>query len=220
MKISGKTKFRFTDLSNIQERPAKLPSEPIQFLNEIEELTPYLRASVSFWEYLLNPIIAGIQEAKDMTEPMAEYYKQGQLLLTQLHVIKDSTKKADDILEKIFFFWLKSQHPQTNNFLSQRILGSKSLILTYHEWLPQIILEFQNGLNTGEIIQLLAAKAFTNQNSWPIEERAALSHYLEMFTDLVQYYQLTHFKDAEKVERNFFNAQIDLELAAHTSLLN
>jgi hypothetical protein len=70
------------------------------------------------------------------------------------------------------------------------------------------------------VTELLAAKAFAFQKNWPIEQRAGLKHYLNMFTDLVQYYLLTNSKHEENDESKFINTRLDPTSEANFTLLN
>ena len=220
MKITGKAKQRFTDLSNIHNYPSREPVLPLNIVVDEAELQPYIEASTAFWDSHLKPITFGIMSGNDMTEATAFYYKHGHHLMHKLLGVNRTCEKADNILEKIITYRLITNLTQINNRLTLLILGSKSLTFTYREWLPQIIQEFEITPSINGVTELLAAKAFAFQKNWPIEQRAGLKHYLNMFTDLVQYYLLTNSKHEENAESKFINTQLDLTSKVNFTLLN
>lgn len=221
MKITGKGNNRSTEMTNIHNFPSRKTVLPLKIIVNEAELLQYLKVHNSFWDSQINPIIIGIMTGRDMTEATAFYYKHAHHLMHELLGVDGTCEKADSILEKIIIYKLINNTDAINNRLPLLILGSKALTFTYREWLPQILQEFEISNSINQVTELLSARAFTEQKTWPTKQRASLKLYLNMFTDFVQYFLLTRSGYEQNSEyKKFFNTQLDQTPTANLTFLN
>lgn len=185
-------RFRFIDLSDSPEQPSSILSLPLRFLDEVDELRPFLKASPDFWVTRLTPIMEGIQADRDMTKEANEFYARGHRLFHSLLGGGGTCERVNNLLENTFRFWVKAYRWMSDVSFAADFLGKRAMVVTYRQWQIQIADGFESGSNRNELLETLAVEAFDQQENWTEEQRGSLSHFIGLFTDMIHYYQLTH----------------------------